>query len=67
MSINFGRKVITEGDILNKTSFIIQGRAWHQGGKGGGGGGLPGQGGQVPEGGVQAKLQLDFFAIKVKV
>ena len=68
MSINFGRKVITEVDILNKTSFIIQGRAWHQGGKGGGGGGgLPGQGGQVPEGGVQAKLQLDFFAIKVKV
>ena len=62
MSINFGRKVITEGDILNKTSFIIQGRAWHQGGKGGGGGGgLTGQGGQVPDGGVQANLKLIFL------
>ena len=60
MSINFGRKVITEVDILNKTSFIIQGRAGHQGGKGGGGG-LPGQGGQVPDGGVQANLKLIFL------
>ena len=54
---------MTEVDILNKTPFIIQGRAWHQGG---GGGGLPGQGGQVPEGGVQAKVQLNFLRLGPK-